>query len=128
MACERHFKASRRQVDAWLRQIGKANLIEARSGGVASQRESGAWVTRQTCMVATRKRKFRGFLTIDDKRQVPLHVLTAAVRFLQIVRNGGWIVTRSQLGDWRVGTRVMSSYQLVEMAISKGFDVKEVRE
>jgi hypothetical protein len=114
LACENHFKASRRQIDSWLRQIGKSHLIEARSGVVAGVRRGHRRLSST----------IRRLTIIEDARPTNPRVASAAAHFLRISRNGGWLVSRTQFGDWRVGMKRMSAHQLIEFAMAKGFDAE----
>lgn len=118
LACQDHFKASRRMIDAWLRQIGKKGLIESRS-------EAGARLRRKSRPLSSAVRRMQ---IVEDSRPANPRIAAAAAQHLRIVRNGGWIVSRTQFGDWRVGTRRLSAHQLIEMAVAKGFDPEGVRE
>jgi hypothetical protein len=118
LACQDHFKASRRMIDAWLREIGKTNLIEARGGTVAGLRRKPRRLSSGV----------RRMVIVEDSRPANPRIAAAAAQFLRIVRNGGWIVSRTQFGDWRVGMKRLSAHQLIEMAIAKGFDPEGVRE
>jgi hypothetical protein len=112
VACESHFKASRRQIDAWLRQIGKSHLIEARSGEVTGIRQTHR----------RRSSTLLRLVIVQDSRPANPQLVRMAADYLRCVRNGGWIVSRSPFGDWRVGMRKLSAHQMIEFAVSKGFD------
>lgn len=124
-SCEAWYRVSRRVVNRWLEECGKDELIARRAAFVASQRKAGRWLTRQTAMVAVRAVKVaprQG--PIRDRRKISPIIARHAAQYLRIVRNGGFIVSMAQTGDWFVGTKRLSAAQMVNLAVSKGFDPK----
>lgn len=117
VACETHFRASRRMIDSWLRQIGKSCLIDSRKEIVTRGRQ-------KTRRLPSSQRRM---VIVEDSRPASPIIAAAAAHYLRVVRNGGWIVSRTQFGDWRVGMKRLSSHQVIEMAVSKGFQPGEVR-
>lgn len=123
LACEGWFRARRSTVDRWLIDRGKQRLIAARAAYVAHQRSRGEWMTRSTRLVEHHEiRVTIRSQPVRDRRTVSASLARHAAQFLRIVRNGGFIVSPTPGGDWRVGTRVLSPAQIVDLAKSKGFD------
>jgi hypothetical protein len=122
-ACEPWYRASRKTVDRWLRERGIERLIKARAAYVAHQRAAGQWITRSTRMVEAQpvKRTPR-LIAIRDRRKIHPTVVRHAAQFLRISRNGAYIISPAQNGDWWLGTKRLSPAQLVDLAVSKGFD------
>lgn len=110
LECEAWYRASRITVNRWLVQRGKRRLIEARAAFVKHQRE------------AHPPEKAPEPIFEDDETMVPL--ASRAAQFLRSSRYGGWTITKSDHGGWRVGTVVKSSEQLIIMAERQGFDRK----
>jgi hypothetical protein len=110
LGCEAWYRARRDTITRWLTERGKARLIKARADYVAHQRAAGQWITRSTRMVDHREIEQRPTIrqTIRDRRKVSPNVARHAAQFLRTVRNGGFIVSMAQSGDWRVGTRLLS--------------------
>jgi hypothetical protein len=123
LECEQWYRARKTTISRWLDERGKARLIAARATYVAHQRSRGEWMTRSTKLVAHHQvRAAAQVLPIRDRRKVSFILARHAAQFLRVVRNGGFIVSPSPCGDWRLGTRMLSPAQLVDFAISKGFD------
>jgi hypothetical protein len=123
LGCEAWYRARRDTITRWLVERGKKRLIEARAAFVAHQRANGQWLTRSSRMVETRiVSKGRRTQPVRDRRKVSPTVARHAAQYLRVIRNGGFIVSMTSTGDWRVGTRLVSAAQLLDLAISKGFD------
>lgn len=123
LGCESWYRAHKRTVTRWLVERGKARLIKARAAFVKHQRSQGKWLTRSTCMVQHRVTGLAARTQpVRDRRMVSGTLARHAAQHLRIARHGGFIVSQSSNGDWRVGTRCLSAAQLVDLASSKGFD------
>lgn len=116
--CEEHYGAGRHTVMAWLQQCDADNLTAQRREYVRAKRQPKPKITRRE-MAAILAQAF----PLKAKGHVNPRVAQAAARFLQHRRNGGWVVTRAPNGLWRVGLKVMTPFDLVEMAKAKGFDL-----
>jgi hypothetical protein len=114
--CETFYRAARITIDRWLLERGKERLIKERAAYVEHQRK----LARERDRVKLEQRP----RAIVDFRQVSLCVARAAAHFLRANRNGGWIISRRLEGDWIVGTMRKSSAQMLDMALSKGFDME----
>jgi hypothetical protein len=123
LACEEHFKAARVLVNAWMRKCGKQRLIEARAAYVAQKREESDWVTRSSSLTAHREiKRTPAREAINDRRKVSFMVARQAAHHLRINRNGGMIVSPAGDNEWWVGTRRLSSAQMLDLARARGFD------
>jgi hypothetical protein len=123
LGCEAWYRARRDTITRWLVECGKKRLIEARAAFVAHQRANGQWLTRSSRMVETRiVSKDRRTQPVRDRRKISPTVARHAAQYLRVIRNGGFIVSMVHTGDWRVGTKLVSAAQLLDLAISKGFD------
>lgn len=122
LGCEAWYRARRSTVDRWLRERGKQRLINERAAYVSSQRKAGNWLTRSSSLVEIRKVKPKRTDAIRDRRRVNPTLARHAAQYIRIARNGGFIVSMANNGDWRVGTRSLSAAQLLDFAVSKGFD------
>lgn len=128
--CEDWYRASRRTINRWMVERGEVRLIKARASYVAHQRAAGDWLTRSSRMVDSRPVKApRAEHSIRDRRKVSFILARHAAQYLRVVRNGGWIVSPTPQGDWRVGTRRLSPAQMLDLAVAKGFifDEREYR-
>lgn len=121
--CEAWYRARKTTITRWLIERGKEDLIARRAAYVKHLRSQGKWLTRSTRLVETRRPKAREFReTIRDRRKVSYTLARHAAQYLRIVRNGGIVVSQAPNGNWRVGTRQMSAAQMLDFAVSKGFD------
>jgi hypothetical protein len=121
--CEAWYRARKTTITRWLVERGKARLIKARADYVAHQRAAGQWITRSTRLVQTRPTGCTPRLqAIRDRRKVNPVVARHAAQFLRIMRNGGFIISPAQNGDWWVGSKRLSAAQMVDLAKAKGFD------
>lgn len=129
LGCEAWYRARRDTITRWMVEKGKDRLIKARAAYVAHQRANGQWLTRSSKMVETRivSRAPARTQPTRDRRKVSPTVARHAAQWLRVIRNGGFIVSMAQNGDWRVGTKLLSAAQLLDLAVSKGFD-PDVRE
>jgi hypothetical protein len=122
VGCEAWYRARRDTVTRWMVEQGKDKLIKARAAFVAHQRANGNWMTRQTPLVShheVRRPSIRE--SIRDRRKVNPVLARHAAQHLRIMRNGGMIVSPVGDGEWWVGSKRLSSAQLVDLAKSKGF-------
>lgn len=123
--CEAWYRASRKTVNRWMAERGANRLIDDRAKYVAHQRANGAWITRSTRLVETRViAQTPRLQAIRDRRKVNPTVARHAAQFLRTVRNGGWIISPTPEGDWWVGSKRLSAAQMLDLAVSKGFDVR----
>lgn len=114
LACEEHYGARRTTIAAWLEECGKDALTERRRAAVREHRRQG--MTRRE-MQAIFERAF----PLPERGFVNPRTAQAAARFLQQIRNGGWIITRAPNGMWRVGLKLLTAGELVDLAKAKGF-------
>jgi hypothetical protein len=120
--CERWYRASRITVNRWMDEAGAQRLVKARAAYVSHMRREGKWMTRSTKLVERREIARPSRLeAIRDRRKVPFLIARHAAQHLRIVRNGGFIVSPTQNGDWWVGTKRMSAAQMLDLAVSRGF-------
>jgi hypothetical protein len=127
LGCEAWYRVARTTVNRWMEERGAKRLITARADYVRHMRKTGNWLTRSTKLVEHRElgRPAR-VQTIRDRRRVPILVARHAAQHLRIVRNGGFLVSQAPSGDWRVGTRLLSAAQMLDLAKARGFDDKVV--
>jgi hypothetical protein len=116
-ACQEHYAVGRTTVNSWLMGLGKERLIALRKESVERKKEA-----RRNRLTRADMRSIlnQSFPVVDNRRVSPTLARHAA-QYLRIVRNGGFIVSPTGAGDWRVGTRRVSPAQLVDMAKAKGF-------
>lgn len=134
LGCEAWYRARRDTVTRWMRECDavrakrkQPTLIAARAAYVAHQRREGKWLTRSSCLVEHREIPRPTIRqSIRDKREVPAVVARHAAQHLRIVRHGGFIVSQAPNGDWRVGTRLLSAAQMLDLARARGFEDKVV--
>jgi hypothetical protein len=114
LQCEEHYRARRSTITRWLEECGKREMIELRKAFVREKRREGM-----------RRREMQKILLAaygDPDEKVSPIVASQAQRYLQRVRNGGWIVTRAGDGLWWVGSRRRTAAELVELAKAAGFE------
>lgn len=116
LACETIFAASRVTVNHWLIQRGKRRLIEERAAYVRFQRDSGRTIAHDADVD-----------TAEPIDEAIYAIARQAAQFLRVSRYGGWIVTDSGDGTWRVGTVHKTSAELIAMAERQGFDAEAYR-
>jgi hypothetical protein len=125
--CESWYRARKTTITRWLEERGKERLIKARAAYVAHQRANGQWMTRSTRLVETHVvNRTPRLQAIRDRRKVNPTIVRHAAQYLRIIRNGGFIISQAQNGDWWVGTRRLSPAQMLDLALSKGFDDKVI--
>lgn len=117
-ALEAHYGVRKTVLLRWLSELDEGVLKRRRSAQVTKLRKRLRPLSSRT----------RRLTIVEDSRPANPRVAAAAAHFLRVSRNGGWIVSRTQFGDWRVGQRRLSGHQLIEMAVAKGFDAREVHE
>ena len=122
--CEPWYRASRKTITRWMLEEGAKELIKARAAYVAKQRANGEWITRSTKLVVHREVPNVVRLPIRDRRKVHPTLARHAAQHLRIVRHSGMIVSQAGNGDWWVGSRRLSAAQMVDFAVSKGFDAR----
>lgn len=119
LACEEHYRAARIIIDAWLRERGKQRLIDERAKFVEvkeAERHTRSRLTRRDM-----GRVLDAAFPVKPGRFVNPAVAQRAAHHLRIVRNGGWIVSPIGGGLWRLGLRVVTAAELVEIAKVAGF-------
>lgn len=119
--CESWYGVARATIDRWLDERGKTRLIASRAAYVETRRKQGTWITRQTPLVEHRQIPRPKPVPIRDTRRIPFTLARHAAHYLRTVRNGGFIVSPANNGDWFVGTKRLSAAQMVDFAIKKGF-------
>jgi hypothetical protein len=124
LECEAWYRVRRTTVTRWLEEAGKARLIAKRAAYVKHRRDNGTWLTRASSLVEHRDvtRPTAPRDAVKDRRRVLPGVARRAAHYLRCVRNGGWIISPAGDGNWRVGTRVRSAAEMVDLAERKGFD------
>lgn len=126
LECEDWYRAGRTTINRWLRECGHDRLVAKRAAYVAMLRGEGKWLTRASSLVehrdVSKPRAVAAVLT--DRRRVSPSLARRAANYLRCVRNGGWIISAAGDGSWRVGTRLRSAAELVDLAERKGFDRK----
>ena len=124
--CEAHFHARRSTVTLWMEQLGKQRLIDDRKAYVAQRRANGQWITRSTPLVKKHVGRKEVRTVLTDAAPIETNIDRALARLaaqhLRITRNGGFKVSPGMIGGWMVGLRRMTSAELVDLAVSRGFD------
>lgn len=115
---EAHYGVRKTVLLRWLSELDEAVIKRRRRAHVAQLRRKARPLSASV----------RRLTIVEDTRPANPRIAAAAAQHLRIVRNGGWIVSRTQFGDWRVGMKRLSAHQLIEMAVAKGFDPEGVRE
>ncbi len=116
LECEAYFHVPRITVDAWLRERGKQRLIDERAAVVRQQQDAKREGLSRHEMEQILHEAFPAHADVDPV------IARHAAQHLRMMRNGGWIISPTKDGDWRVGTRRRSAFELVELAKAKGFD------
>lgn len=119
IACEEHFDVGRLTINAWLDECGKAELIELRREFVKrkeAERHERRGINRRDV------KRILDHAYPVSKRYVNPAVAQRAAHHLRIVRHGGWIVSPMGGGLWRLGLRVVTAAELVELAKKAGFE------
>ena len=117
LECETHYRVGRFVIDHWLERSGKQRLIDARAAFVHKRQEDQRRAESLRELAKCLSRSY----PVKDRRRVKPGIARAAAKFLRIVRNGGMIISPTNEGDWRVGTRRMSAAQLLDLAKARGF-------
>jgi hypothetical protein len=118
LACEAHYGVGRKFITRWLEECGKDRLIAKRREFVkAKEAERRLRLSaREMGLILSRS------YPVDDYRSVSPALARQAAEHLRIVRNGGFAVSPTPDGGWRIGLRYCSPNELVDFAKSKGFD------
>jgi hypothetical protein len=111
---EDHYRAHKHTIKRWVQECGGDELKALRREAVRETRRSRAYI--------------RGRVPepVVDGIEVDPEIVTAAAQHLRHPHSGGWIVSPTGAGDWRIGTMRKSPAELVEMAGRKGFDIAAV--
>lgn len=121
VGCEEHYGVGRLTVNRWLTECGKERLIEERHAVVA-RREAERLERQRLSRRDVGKLLQEAYRPqIRDRRKVSITLARHAAQHLRIVRNGGFIVSQAPNGDWRVGTKLVSPAQLLDLALARGF-------
>lgn len=124
--CEERYHARRDTITNWMVQLGKQRLIDARKAYVANQRARGLWPTRSTSLVEKRvsPREMGEILAeaYPAEPDIDPTLTRLAAQHLRIIRNGGFKISPTMSGGWIVGLRRMTATELLEIAVSRGFD------
>jgi hypothetical protein len=115
---EAHYKVGRVEIDRWLVERGKERLIRLRAAFVQKRNAE----IRRAETLPTIGQIISRAIPIEDQRLVSPRIASAAAQHLRIVRNGGFAVSPTPDGGWRIGLRYCSPNELVEFARAKGFD------
>ena len=134
LECQEHYRVGRATINLWLNQSGKERLIRERAEHVARLGRVGRGAVQTYGREQVDQWRDDGRITrkdmgkslakampVRDHRFVNPNTARHAAQFLRINRNGGFIVSQTSDGDWRVGTKRVSPAQLVDMAKQKGF-------
>lgn len=117
LECESHYRARRSTITRWLVERGKARLIKKRADFVKYQRQS---------------RKRKGIDTAasppKDRRKIDPDLAKIACRYLQSKQGGGWVAYQHDEGGFVVGVKRLTSGQMLDMAICKGFDRRKAEQ
>lgn len=110
-----HYGMHWRKVARCIDECGREMLKERRAQYVREHRQ-------RRVNYVTGKR----FPPADDGISTNPAIVAAAAAYLRIQRHGGWMVSATGQGDWRVGSIRKTPFQLIEMATAKGFDAAAV--
>lgn len=113
---EGYYGVRKTTVLRWLSDLDEGLLKRKRRSFVKTDREKHSTHSRAKSFVA--------LVAKQDRHPVEPELAHMAADFLRCVRNGGWMISRTKLGDWLVGISIKSSRELLEMAERKGFDVR----
>jgi hypothetical protein len=108
-ACEHRYSAHTNTINRWLNERGADRLKAQRADFI------GSGLTRKDVGAILAQ-------AFPVKRQVSVTLARHAAQHLRIVRNGGFIISPAPNNRWRVGTKLLSAKELVQLAVSKGFD------
>lgn len=115
--CETYYRAARITIDRWLLERGKDKLIELRA----------AFVEHQRAKIRKGKEPKQAAAQLQpppDAVKVSTCLAQLAANYLRKSRHGGWMITRTLEGNYRTGFTLRSPAQLLDLAISRGFDVE----
>lgn len=118
LECEAHYRARRTTITRWLEERGKARLLKRRASFVKYQRGLKRGDIAKPNGVAQPK----------DRRRPDPKLVEIAGRFLQSPSGGGWVVYLCDCGKWMVGTHRRSPAEVIDLALSKGFDKRRALE
>lgn len=107
---EDHFRAHKLVIKRWVAENGGDALKARRRDVVRSKRLSRSCVNGRVPEPVT------------DGIHVAAEIVTAAAHWLRHPDGGGWMVSPTGRGDWRVGTMRKTPAEIVEMAVRNGFD------
>lgn len=113
LACKEHYHAKDTTITRWMNESGFDRLNELRAAHVRNQRAS---------------RKIRRPLRASEKHDANFTLARHAAQHLRIIRNGGHIVSPAGNGLWWIGTKRISSADLIALAKSRGFDPAGLRD
>lgn len=107
---EDHFRAHKHTIKRWVQECGGDELKARRRDAVRASRLSRSFI--------------RGTVPepVSDGIAVAEEIVAAAAQHLRRPSGGGWVVSPTGKGDWRIGTMRKTPAEVVEMAIRKGFD------
>jgi hypothetical protein len=111
---EDHYRAHKLVIKRWVAENGGDALKARRREAVRSKRLSRAYI--------------RGRVPepVSDGIEIAPEIVSAAAHWLRHPKAGGWMVSPTGRGDWRVGTARKTPAELVAMAVAKGFDPSAV--
>jgi hypothetical protein len=112
--CETWYRASRITINRWLVERGKQRLIRLRADYVSYQRQQARPAPKQRILLKPN----------EDRQFIAVPLARMAADYLRVIRNGGWRISLTPEGDWRVGCVRRSSGQMLDMAVARGFDVE----
>lgn len=112
--CEVYYRAARITVDRWLLESGKQRLIKLRAQFVEHQRRCARKAKPEQHIEPVKR----------SGSMISLCLAMAAADWLRKPLNGGWRISRTPQGDYWVGIARRSIEQLIDLAVSRGFDVK----
>lgn len=122
LGCEELYHVGRATIDRWMEECGKQELITARAAKVAKERKEASEKRKRLNRSDMRKLLREAYRPrIRDRRKVPVITVQQAAQYLRILRNGGFVISPCPNGDWRIGTRIVSPAQLLDIARAKGF-------
>ena len=117
LACQEHYHARRQAITRWLEECGKFRLLELRREHVRRRAIEARVGKAKADAVRKLEQDTASALGLADPR-----IAALAADYLRKVCNGGWQVSRTEHGDWWVGTVVRNSASLIAFAERHGFD------
>lgn len=103
-----HYGTMNRTIKRWIEEAGGDELRARRAAAVNARRNKKS--VKATQPVAT--------IVCD----VEPELIKAAAHHLRHPRNGGWFVSQTPQGDWRVGNVRKSGREVLALAKNRGFD------